>query len=138
MVIKYYFDLMSQPSRALYIFLKLSKIPVELCPVALRNGEHLTEEFKENYSKFQKVPFIHDGNFRLTETVGILRYLTREYPTEDHWYPNDSKQQAKVDEYLEWQHLNTRLFCASYFQTKMVATNSDWKATLSTKTRKML
>lgn len=37
--IKFYYDLLSQPSRALYIFFKLAKIPVDLCPVALRKGE---------------------------------------------------------------------------------------------------
>jgi glutathione S-transferase len=52
-------------------------------------------------------------------SVGILRYLCREKNVEDRWYPADSKQQAKVDEYLEWQHLDTRLSCATYFQHKV-------------------
>lgn len=38
---------------------------------------------------------------------------------DDHWYPSDSKQQAKVDEYLEWAHLNTRLNCSAYFVAKV-------------------
>lgn len=38
MTLKLYYDLMSQPSRALYIFLQVAKIPFESCPVALRNG----------------------------------------------------------------------------------------------------
>ena len=33
----------------------------------------------------------------------------------DHWYPKDSQAQARVDEYLEWQHLGTRMNCAGYF-----------------------
>lgn len=37
--IKFYYDLLSQPSRALYIFLKLTKIPVDEHPVALRKGK---------------------------------------------------------------------------------------------------
>ncbi|PSN54347.1 hypothetical protein C0J52_16040 [Blattella germanica] len=52
--------------------------------------------------------------------VGILRYLCRERETADHWYPKDSKQQAKVDEYLEWQHLDTRLNCSMYFIIKFL------------------
>lgn len=38
---------------------------------------------------------------------------------DDHWYPKDSRAQARVDEYLEWQHANTRLSCAMYFQHKV-------------------
>jgi hypothetical protein len=52
-------------------------------------------------------------------SVGILRYLCREKNVKNHWYPTDSKQQAKVDEYLEWQHLDTRLNCSLYFQHKV-------------------
>jgi len=57
--------------------------------------------------------------------VGILRYLCREYPeyVADHWYPKDSKRQAKIDEYLEWQHVNTRLNMAMYFQHKVTFLN---------------
>lgn len=43
---------------------------------------------------------------------------------DDHWYPSDLKLQAKVDEYLEWQHVNTRLFCAMFFQHKVISWSS--------------
>ena len=39
MALKYYYDLMSQPSRAVYMFLRLNNIPYEDKPVALRKGE---------------------------------------------------------------------------------------------------
>ncbi|TMW40149.1 hypothetical protein DOY81_014771, partial [Sarcophaga bullata] len=38
MSLAYYYDLMSQPSRALYIILKMSGVQFEDCPIALRNG----------------------------------------------------------------------------------------------------
>ncbi|XP_047492664.1 glutathione S-transferase theta-1-like isoform X1 [Penaeus chinensis] len=53
------------------------------------------------------------------ESVAILRYLCREHKA-DHWYPSDSKAQARVDEYLEWQHVNTRMQCAMFFQHKFL------------------
>jgi glutathione S-transferase len=65
----------------------------------------------------QIIDWIVEKIFSLS--VGILRYLCREKNVPDHWYPKDSKQQAKVDEYLEWQHLDTRLSCAMYFQYKV-------------------
>ncbi|XP_076272573.1 glutathione S-transferase theta-1-like [Rhynchophorus ferrugineus] len=123
--LKYYFDLMSQPSRALYVILKLTKIPFEPCPVALRKGEHRTDEFRDKFSRFQKVPFIHDGDFKLAESIAILRYLKSKYPDNfcESLYPNDSKNQAKVDEYLEWQHLNIRMNCSYYFWYKWILPN---------------
>lgn len=83
-------------------------------------GEHLTEQFKETVNRFQKVPCIVDNNdFKLSESVAIFRYLAEKNHTiADHWYPKDSKKQALVDEYLEWQHNNTRLTCSVYFQLK--------------------
>lgn len=37
--IKFYFDLLSQPSRALFIFMKQAKIAADEFPVALRKGK---------------------------------------------------------------------------------------------------
>lgn len=73
MTLKFYFDLLSQPSRTLYIIFKLTNLPHESIPVALRNGVHLTEEFKKDVSRFQKVPCIIDNGFKLAESVAILR-----------------------------------------------------------------
>lgn len=43
-----------------------------------------------------------------------LKSTTKHIP--DSLYPSDIKAQARVDEYLEWQHNNTRMLCATYFQ----------------------
>ncbi|KAF0297405.1 Glutathione S-transferase theta-1 [Amphibalanus amphitrite] len=56
----------------------------------------------------------------ISKSVAILRYLCRQYPVADHWYPADPQRQARVDEYMAWQHNNTRLQCAMYFQTKFL------------------
>ncbi|KMQ97840.1 glutathione s-transferase theta-1 [Lasius niger] len=114
MTLKLYYDLLSQPSRALYIFLKICDIPFEQKIVNLKNLEQYSPEF-EQINPFKKVPVIEHNGFKLIESIGIARYICREFKVDDHWYPSDSKHQAKVDEYLEWQHLNTRLHCASYF-----------------------
>lgn len=113
--IRFYYDLISQPCRALYIFLEQNKIPYQKCPIALRKWEHTTPEYLQNVNRFGKVPAIVDGkNFKLAESIAILRYLAREFTVPDHWYPRDSRRRARVDEYLEWQHSNTRLHCAGY------------------------
>ncbi|KAB7505696.1 Glutathione S-transferase theta-4, partial [Armadillidium nasatum] len=54
--------------------------------------------------------------------VAILRYLSNKFSDKvaDHWYPSDIQKQAKVDEYMEWQHVNTRLAFVRYFQYKFL------------------
>lgn len=83
-------------------------------------GEHLTEDYRDNINRFKKIPCIIDNGFKLAETVAIVRYLTRqnEASVADHWYPRAARQQARVDEYMEWQHMNTRLHCSTYFWLK--------------------
>jgi hypothetical protein len=52
--LKYFYDLLSQPSRAVYIFLKLNNIPHQACPVALRSGEFAkfaNEELKQQLTR---------------------------------------------------------------------------------------
>ncbi|VEN44202.1 unnamed protein product [Callosobruchus maculatus] len=120
MSLKYFFDPLSQPSRAVYIFLKIANIPFEPCPVKIVAGEHRTEEFKEKYSKFQRLPFIHHNGFRLNESVAIVRYLSKLYKIPGNWYPNDSKAQAEVDEYLEWHHLGLRYHCYTHIWTSFL------------------
>lgn len=73
-VMKYYYDLLSQPSRAIYIILKLSKIPFEANEIALAKGEHLTEEYRKTANRFGKVPcIVDDDGFQLSESIAILR-----------------------------------------------------------------
>ncbi|XP_015922700.2 glutathione S-transferase theta-1 isoform X1 [Parasteatoda tepidariorum] len=119
MTLKVFYDLMSQPCRALIIFLKVNNISFESKVVALRKGEHLTEAFSK-INPFRKVPVIDHNGFVLTESISMIRYLSREYKILDNWYPKDSKRQAKVDEYLEWQHLNTRLFGSMIFRERVI------------------
>lgn len=114
--IKLYYDLMSQPSRAVYIFLKVNDIPFEAIQIAIRNGEH----HKPAYTKitlFQQVPVIDDDGFILTESVAILQYLCTKYKLAEHWYPLATPEMhARVQEYLNWQHANTRFHGTMLFR----------------------
>lgn len=76
--------------------------------------EHKQPEFLQ-INPIGRVPAIDDNGFKLKESIAILRYLTRKYQVPDHWYPKDSLEQAKVDEFLEWQHLGLRMHLSSYF-----------------------
>jgi len=118
-MLKLYYDLMSQPSRALYIFLNKTKIPYEKCKIDLAKGGQYQNDYEEVHP-FLQVPAIDDGGFKMIESVAIFRYLCQKYNVDDHWYPRDFAKQARVDEYMEWQHANTRFHCALYFQHKVL------------------
>ncbi|XP_062137777.1 glutathione S-transferase theta-1 isoform X1 [Drosophila sulfurigaster albostrigata] len=115
--LRFYYDLMSQPSRALFIIFRLSGMQYEDCVVQLRNGEHLTDEFKHNINRFQRVPCINDNGYKLAESVAILRYLSAKGKIPEHLYPKYFVDQGRVDEFLEWQHNTIRVTCALYFRT---------------------
>ncbi|KAI8437057.1 hypothetical protein MSG28_010426 [Choristoneura fumiferana] len=119
MSLKLYFDLMSQPSRALYILLKNIKYDFTPMPVDLRKGEHYSEDYAK-INRFQKVPVIDHNGFVLTESVAILKYLSREGIIPESLYPRGNKQAARVEEFLEWQHAGLRLHCAMFFRVKVL------------------
>ncbi|XP_056602869.1 glutathione S-transferase theta-2 [Triplophysa dalaica] len=112
--VKVYLDLLSQPCRAVHIFLKINKIPHAVEYVALRKGEQRSPEFT-NLNPMQKVPVMDDNGFVLTESDAILKYLATTYNVPDHWYPKHPERRAKVDEYTAWHHMNTRLHAAKVF-----------------------
>ncbi|KAG6444580.1 hypothetical protein O3G_MSEX003456 [Manduca sexta] len=64
----------------------------------------------------QRVPVIDHDGFVLTESIAIMKYLSRENFIPDALYPKDSKLQARVEEFLEWHHVGLRLHCAMYFR----------------------
>nr|UDM84151.1 glutathione S-transferase theta 2 [Sillago sihama] len=113
-LVEVYLDLLSQPCRAVQILLSCSKIPHTLRPVALRKGEHRTPEFTK-LNPMQKVPVLVDGDFVLTESDAILKYLANKHDVPDHWYPRQPERRARVDEYTAWHQTNTRPHAAKVF-----------------------
>ncbi|XP_037934938.1 glutathione S-transferase theta-3-like [Teleopsis dalmanni] len=113
---KYYFDFLSQPSRALYIILKQSGTPFEENQINLLEGGNQTIEFKNEVNRFQKVPAIVEGNFKLAESIAILRYFSNKNYIAEHFYPKDVQKRARVDEFLQWQHNGIRTSCSLYFR----------------------
>ena len=49
----------------------------------------------------------------------ILRYLVTKYKLPEHWYPTDTLQRAKVDEYLGWHSSNLRIGAAELIFSKV-------------------
>ena len=92
----------STTSRPVLLFIKDNNIDCEFVEVDLMTGEHVQEPFtKMNPSK--QVPVLEDGDFVLTESSAILKYLADKIGSPA--YPKDLKQRARVNEAMDW--LNT-------------------------------
>jgi glutathione S-transferase len=95
----------STTSRPVLLFIAENKIDCEFVVVDLLSGEHVKEPFtKMNPSK--QVPVLEDGDFVLTESSAILKYLAEK--TGSPAYPKDLKQRARVNEAMDW--LNTGFY----------------------------
>lgn len=60
------------------------------------------------------MPCLDDNGFFVRESAAIFRYLSRTRNVDDHWYPKDIVQEAKVDAALHWHHLNLRVHMVLY------------------------
>uniref|UniRef100_W5L429 glutathione transferase n=1 Tax=Astyanax mexicanus TaxID=7994 RepID=W5L429_ASTMX len=107
MGLEIYLDLVSQPCRAVYLFVRAASIPFEFKKISLMAGEQHSEDFSK-INILKKVPAIRDGDFCLAESVAIMIYLAEKYNTPDNWYPADLQKRARVNEFLSWQHTAIR------------------------------
>ena len=102
---KIYYHPVSTTSRPLMLFAQENALPVEFQVVDLMKGEHVQPPYEKiNPSKL--VPVLEDGDFRLTESSAILKYLADKVSSPA--YPKDLKQRAKVNEMMDW--LNTQFY----------------------------
>jgi glutathione S-transferase len=100
---KLYMHPASTTSRAVALFVADNKLPVDFQVVDIFTGEHMKEPYTAiNPNKM--VPVLEDGDFRLTESASILRYLAEK--TNSPAYPKDLKQRAKVNEVMDWFNSN--------------------------------
>ena len=72
---------------------------IQVISLRVARGDTRTQEFVKINPRM-RVPVIQDGDFVLTESVAIMRYLAREKEVEDHWYPRDSRAQVQFTVHL--------------------------------------
>jgi len=101
---KLYYHPVSTTSRPVLLFAQENNLPVEFQVVDLMKGEHMQPPYAAmNPSKL--VPMLEDGDFRLTESSAILKYLAEK--SNSPAYPKDLKARARVNERMDW--INTQL-----------------------------
>jgi glutathione S-transferase len=100
---KLYMHPISTTSRPVLHFIADNKIDVELKVVDILQGEHYGEAYT-SLNPSRLIPMLEDGDFRLTESATILRYLAE--LTGSPAYPKELRPRAKVNEVMDWFNSN--------------------------------
>jgi glutathione S-transferase len=104
-IMKLYYHPVSTTSRPVVLFAKESGIDLEYEIVDLFTGA----QYQPDYSAINpshQVPVLQDGDFRLTESSAILKYLADVIGSPA--YPKDLRKRARVNERMDW--LNTGFY----------------------------
>jgi glutathione S-transferase len=96
---KVYLHPISTTSRPILLFAADNDIDLDVKVVDLFSGEHLGDAYKEINPNCM-VPVLEDGDFRLTESAAILRYLADKIDSSA--YPKDLRKRARVNEMMDW------------------------------------
>jgi glutathione S-transferase len=94
----------STTSRPVMLFVLENGIDAQFQVVDLFTGEHTKQPF-EAINPNHLVPVLEDGDFRLTESSAILKYLADKIGSPA--YPNDLQRRARVNERMDW--INTQV-----------------------------
>ena len=95
----------STTSRMVMLFIAEEAPEVMLKTVDIFRGEHLKPEY-EKVNQTPLVPALEDGDFFLSESSAILKYLADKKNSPS--YPKDLRERARVNEMMDW--LNTNLY----------------------------
>ena len=118
-MIKLYGNKFSPPSNKVEMCLNLLGVEYEFAFVDLLKGEQRTKDFL-SISSFGKVPVLVDGNFKLSESNAIIKYLCKK--SKSDLYSTDFEKQAEIDMWCDFiaQHLVMQGYAKIMFN-KMVA-----------------
>jgi glutathione S-transferase len=100
---KLYMHPVSITSRPVRLFIAENKLQVEEQVVDLMTGEHHQAAFSA-INPNHLVPVLQDGDFRLTESSAILKYLADKFDLPA--YPRQLQKRAKVNEVMDWFNSN--------------------------------
>ena len=101
---KLYYHPASTASRPVLLFAAESGIDLDLKLVDIFKGEHHQAPYTA-INPNALVPMLEDGDFRLTESSAILKYLADKI--DSPLYPKGLQQRARVNERMDW--FNTQL-----------------------------
>jgi glutathione S-transferase len=102
--VKIHYHPASTTSRPLMLFAAEEGLDAEFVLVDILTGEHMGDTYAR-LNPNRLVPTLEEGDFKLTESSAILKYLADK--TGSPAYPKDLKRRAKVNEMMDW--INTQV-----------------------------
>ncbi|MEO7775510.1 MAG: glutathione S-transferase family protein [Steroidobacteraceae bacterium] len=99
MALKLYMHPVSTVSRPVRLFIAEKRLPVTEQVVDLMTGAHHQPEYVA-INPNKAVPALEDGDFRMTESSAILKYLAARFEAPE--YPKDLEERAAVDSAMDW------------------------------------
>ncbi|KDD76755.1 hypothetical protein H632_c117p2 [Helicosporidium sp. ATCC 50920] len=118
--LEFYGDLLSQPSRSVYLFLECTGIPYTMHSIDLTKRESRTPEYLK-INPQGHVPYIVDKGHGMPESGAILMYLADSRKVDDHWFPKDLLARAEVQGVLCWHGSALRAGGASLVFNRVLA-----------------
>lgn len=100
---KLYMHPVSMTTRPVRLFVAEKGLKVDEEIVDLFTGAHYAEPYI-SINPNSLVPVLEDGDFRLTESSAILKYLADRFDLPE--YPKDLRERAKVNEMMDWFNAN--------------------------------
>lgn len=98
---KLYYAQVSPAARSTLLTIGALDLDVELIPISLIAGEHLTPQFLKR-NPLHTVPTLEDGDFAIFDSHAINAYLVGKYGKNDSLYPKDLQKRAIVDQRLHF------------------------------------
>lgn len=77
------------------------EIEYEHLSISPRSGETLTKEYT-NLNPKQKIPFMEHGDFKISESLAICKYLKNIFPSNNFYSPQTPEELAKEDEWCSF------------------------------------
>jgi glutathione S-transferase len=63
-------------------------------------GENKTEEYKQKFHPFGRIPALIDGDFKLIESRAISRYIAENNASGTSLIPSDAKARGQMDQWI--------------------------------------
>ncbi|KAL2714503.1 glutathione S-transferase 1-1 [Vespula squamosa] len=94
-----YYLPMSAPCRAVLLTAEAIGLSLNLKEIDLFSGEHLKSEYEEMNPQ-RTIPFLVDGDYKLSESRAIMCYLVDQYGKNERLYPQNPVSRALVNQKL--------------------------------------